>query len=63
MFTLVASLKLVMNKSDYELFILGLQELLIKYENSFNSIEFRTVISAMGFPENWDTLIVEQHQN
>lgn len=58
-FTLVALLKLVMQKEDYIEFINRLERLFDLYKDSFSSVSFGDIIFLSGFHKDWKKDIVE----
>lgn len=58
LFTMVAFLKLVIAKEDYTYLIRNLKKLFDRYENKFLSVTINSILASMGFPENWDQLLI-----
>lgn len=57
LFMVVASLKLVTSKNDYDILKGKLRCLFDKYELKFSTVKFNTIMSIMGFPSNWKEII------
>ncbi|MFI3211453.1 MAG: hypothetical protein R3Y64_10455 [Peptostreptococcaceae bacterium] len=56
-FTIAAMLKLVLTKEDYLEIINDLDNLFIKYNNKFKSVNFIDILIEIGFDENWQTTL------
>lgn len=56
LFTVVAQMKLVLTKKDFNDLIKNLKALFIKFEGKFTTITFEQICQVMGFPNDWDTL-------
>jgi len=57
LFMVVASLKLVLTKHDYQILKQQLSDLFKKYTPKFESIDFAIIMETMGFPENWNEIL------
>ena len=52
-FTLLAALKMVNTKKDYDKLILRLIELFSKYSTKISSVHFEEILKVMGLDDNW----------
>lgn len=57
LFSMVAFLKLVISKKDYQVLISKLKKLFDLFKTSFTSVNFDEVLIKMGFPSEWAVLL------
>jgi len=62
LFTLITSLKIVLEKKDFYELGEKLKKLFEKYENEFQIVTFESIRDVMGFPEDWVSLLVKDTQ-
>lgn len=56
-FELVVSLKLVLNKKQYDILKKNIQNLFSKYQGKFHSVSFTAILNDMHFPENYNNIL------
>lgn len=54
LFTVIAQLKLVLIKKDFNDLIKNLKDLFSRFESKFSTITFDEIKTVMGFPLNWE---------
>ncbi|WP_046227305.1 Abi family protein [Paenibacillus dauci] len=57
LFMMIALLKLVSAKKDFNLLLNKVSKLFDLYEASFNSLSFKDVQNKMGFPDDWKSVL------
>ncbi|MDM5250081.1 Abi family protein [Lysinibacillus sp. G4S2] len=56
LFTVVAQLKLVLTKKNFNELLRSIKELFLKFEGKFSTITFDDIKLVMGFQPNWESL-------
>lgn len=59
LYTMVVVLKLVLTKSEYEAFVLKIENILNTYSQKLSAVSFQDIMEIIGFPKNWKEQLIQ----